>query len=134
MRRGISVSTIITAASILTGCGFADSHAPLPKFMLKNESVPQQLDAQPNVKQLARDKLESIFMAASNPQHVRVSPPRREPNGAGWTSCIKAELISATGRPLGTQTYLMTISDGLIVDRRRAGADDNCESEVYEPL
>jgi len=46
-------------------------------------------------------------------------PPRRDPNGPGWTACIKAELTSVTGRSLGTQTYFATISGGVILDRRR---------------
>jgi hypothetical protein len=39
-----------------------------------------------------------------------------------------------TGRPLGVQTYLATIESNVIIDRRRSGADDNCETETYTPL
>jgi hypothetical protein len=102
--------------------------------MLSQESQPRPPDPQPDVKQLLRDKLDSVFTAASHPRHVRVSPPRREPNGPGWTACVKAELTSVTGRSLGTQTYLATISGGVILDRRRVEADDNCGSETYEPV
>jgi hypothetical protein len=35
---------------------------------------------------------------------------------------------------LGTETYRITISGGVIEDRRRAEADDNCGSETYEPI
>jgi hypothetical protein len=38
------------------------------------------------------------------------------------------------GRSLGTQTYLATISGGVILDRRRVEADDNCGSETYEGI
>jgi hypothetical protein len=38
------------------------------------------------------------------------------------------------GKPLGTETYRVTISGGTIVDRRRADADDNCVSETYQPI
>ena len=38
------------------------------------------------------------------------------------------------GKPLGTETYRVTINDGVIVDRRRVEADDNCASESYEPI
>jgi hypothetical protein len=38
------------------------------------------------------------------------------------------------GKPLGPQTYRVTISGGAIVDRRRAEADDSCASETYEPV
>jgi hypothetical protein len=39
-----------------------------------------------------------------------------------------------TGRPLGAETYRITISGGVIIDRRRAEADDNCASENFEPI
>jgi hypothetical protein len=124
---------IAGAAAMLAGCS-ADPHAKLPDFMLAKAPEPRQPDPQPDVKQLLRDKLDSVFTAASHPRHVRVSPPRREPNGPGWTACVKAELTSVTGRSLGTQTYLATISKGLILDRRRVEADDNCASETYERI
>jgi hypothetical protein len=122
-----------SAAAALAGCA-ADPHGPLPKMMLAKEVDPRQLDPQPDVKQLLRDKLDSVFTAASHPRHVRVSPPRREPNGPGWTACIKAELTSVTGRSLGTQTYIATISGGLILDRRRVEPEDNCATETYEGI
>jgi hypothetical protein len=103
-------------------------------MMLAKEAEPRQLDPQPDVKQLLRDKLDSVFTAASHPRHVRVSPPRRQPNGPGWTACIKAEVNSVVGRSIGTQTYLATISGGVILDRRRVEADDNCASEAYERI
>jgi hypothetical protein len=135
MWRGIiSALAIAGAAAALAGCGTADSRATLPKMMLSKEAEPPRLDPEPNVKQLLRDKLDSVFTAASHPRHVRVSPPRRQPNGPGWTACIKAELTSVIGKPLGTQTYLATISGGVILDRRRVEADDNCASETYEGI
>jgi hypothetical protein len=135
MWRGIvSALAIAGAAATLAGCGAADSRAKLPDFMLAKPPEPRQADPEPDVKQLVRDKLDSVFTAASHPRHVRVSPPRREPNGPGWTACIKAELTSVTGRSLGTQTYLATISGGVILDRRRVEAEDNCGSETYEGI
>jgi hypothetical protein len=130
----VSAVVMAGAALALAGCGAADSRAKLPDFMLGKASEPRQLDPQPDVKQLVRDKLDSVFTAASHPRHVRVSPPRREPNGLGWTACVKAELTSVTGRSLGTQTYLATISGGVILDRRRVEPDDNCATETYEPI
>jgi hypothetical protein len=121
-------------AAALAGCGAADSHATLPKFMLAEQSRPRPPDPEPDVKQLVRDKLDSVFTAASHPRHVRVSPPRRQPNGPGWTACVKAEVTSVAGRSIGTQTYLATISGGIILDRRRVEPDDNCASETYEAI
>src|SRR3954447_20530361 len=120
-------------ASALAGCGGADSHAKLPDFLLAKAPEPRPFAPEPDVRQLVRDNLEQIFTAASHPRQVRVSPPRREPNGTGWTACIKAELTSVTGRSL-TQTYFATINGGVIRDRRRVEADDNCASETYEGI
>jgi hypothetical protein len=133
-RVAVLVVMMAGVAATLAGCGSADSHATLPKFMLAPERQPQQADPEPDVKQLVRDKLDSVFTAASHPRHVRVSPPRRELNGPGWTVCVKAEVTSVVGRSLGTQTYLATISGGIILDRRRVEADDNCGSETYEGI
>jgi hypothetical protein len=81
-----------------------------------------------------RERLNSVFLAASNPRQVRIAPPRRELRGAGWTVCVRAELTSVMGKPLGAETYRVTISGGEIIDRRRAEADDNCAAETYEPI
>ena len=75
-----------------------------------------------------------VFVAASQPRDVRVSPPRHEPNGPGWAACVRAELTSVMGRPLGAETYRITIGGGAIIDRRRAESDDNCASESFEPI
>ncbi len=122
------------AAVALVGCGAADSRAKLPDFMLGKASEPRLPDPQPDMKRLLRDHLESVFTTAAHPRYVRVSPPRREPNGPGWTACVKAEVDSVIGRSLGTQTYLVSISGGAIRDRRRVESDDNCASETYEGI
>ena len=73
-------------------------------------------------------------MAASRPRRVQVSAPRPDLRGPGWTACVKAETTSVTGKPLGTQTYRITISNGVVSDRRQVEADDTCMSESYEPI
>jgi hypothetical protein len=47
---------------------------------------------------------------------------------------VRAEVVSATGKPIGTQTFRISIAGGEIVDRRRAEDDDTCDSENYEPI
>ena len=47
---------------------------------------------------------------------------------------MRAEVVSATGKPIGTQTFRILITGGEIVDRRRAEDADNCDSESYEPI
>jgi hypothetical protein len=65
---------------------------------------------------------------------VRVSPPHHDLRGLGWTACVRADLNSATGRPLGAQTYRITISGGVIIDRLRVEDDNTCAMETYEPI
>ena len=135
MRRIVVYATLMAGgALVLTGCGIADSRSPVPEFMRAKATDPPPLEAAPDVRQLVHDKLDSVFVSTSNPRQVRVSIARGDPHGAGWTACVRAELTSATGVPLGTQTYRITIEGGVIIDRRRVEAEDTCESESYEPI
>lgn len=122
------------AALALGGCGLADSHAVWPEMLKVKASEPAPPEAPPDVKRLVADKLDSIFTAGSQPTHVQVSAPLHDPRGTGWTACVRAELTSVMGKPLGTQTYRVFINGGVIFDRRLAGADDNCPSENYQPI
>jgi hypothetical protein len=136
MRRVVVYMALMAGgALVLAGCGFADSRSPVPDFMRAKASDPPPPEPSPDVKQLVRKNLDSVFVASSAPHDVRVSSPRRDPRGSDWTACVKAELTSATGKPLGTQTYRVTISTGIITDRLRLEADDdNCASENFEPI
>jgi hypothetical protein len=121
-------------ALALAGCGIADSRAPVPEFMRAKANDPPPSEPPPPVDQLVRERLDSVFVASSNPQKVRVSPPRHDLRGLGWTACVRAELTSATGKPLGEETYRITISSGVIIDRRRAEPEDTCAFESYQPI
>lgn len=88
----------------------------------------------PDVRKLVREQIDFVFLAASYPRDVQVAPAHHEVRGPGWTSCVRAQLTSATGTALGMQTYIVTIAGGKIVDRRRAEADDTCASEAYSPI
>jgi hypothetical protein len=125
---------IAGGALALAGCGFADSRAPVPEFMRGKASDPPPPEPPPDVKRLVRENLDSVFVAASSPRQVRVAPPRHDVRGPGWTACVRADLTSVIGKPLGTETYRITISGGVIIERRRVEADDNCASESYEPV
>jgi hypothetical protein len=132
--RGIIHTALIAGASLmLAGCGIADSRSPLPEF-LRTKDSPALPEAPPDVKQLVREKLDSVFVAQSNPQQVQVSPPRHDLRGLGWTACVKAELTNAVGKPLGVETYRITINNGVILDRSRAEAEDTCATESYQPI
>lgn len=135
MRR-IGIHTALTAGVALTlaGCGFADIRSPVPEFMRAKAPEPPPLGAPPDVKAMLREKLDTVFMQTARPTQVRVSEPRPNLRGPGWTACVRAEVVSVIGKPLGTQTYRIEISDGVISDRRQAEADDTCLGENYEPI
>ena len=130
----VHMALIAAAALALAGCGLADVRSPVPEFMRNKAPDPPPLETPPDVKRLLSEKLDSVFTAASRPTAVRVSTPRPELRGAGWTACVKAELTSVTGKPLGTQTYRISISNGLIYDRQRVETEDTCATESYEPI
>jgi hypothetical protein len=135
MWRGfVHISALSGAALILAACGFADVRSPVPEFMRLKETEAPPPEAPPDVKRLVRDKLDFVFVNTSQPRNVRAAMPHREVRGAGWNACVRAEVVSATGKPIGTQTFRIFIVGGDIVDRRRAEDDDNCDSESYEPV
>lgn len=135
MRRiGVYIALVVGAALALAGCGFADIRAPVPEFMRAKAPEPAPLEPPPNVKRMLKEKLDSVFVAASQPSNVRVSEPRANLRGPGWTACVKAEVVSVTGKPLGTQTYRIEISDGAVADRRQIEPEDTCNNESYEPI
>lgn len=137
MRR-TAISFILMAGTALTlsACGLADSRTPLPlpDFMRTKPAEPPPAEPVPDVRRMVREKLDSVFVAQSNPQKVQVSEPRHELRGLGWTACVRAELTSATGKPLGEETYRISINGGVIIDRQRASPEDTCANESYQPI
>jgi hypothetical protein len=135
MRRIIARLMLMAGAALaLSACGFADMRAPLPEIFRAKAPDPAPPEPPPDIKRLMRENMEQVFASGSQPAQVRVSTPRREPVGMNWTACVRADLNSVMGKPLGTQTYRLTISNSAIVDRRRVEDDDNCSSETYEPI
>ncbi|MCA6124132.1 hypothetical protein J6500_19865 [Bradyrhizobium sp. WSM 1704] len=131
----LSIAALLAATALmLGGCGLADSHAVWPEALKVKASEPAPLESPPDVKKLVGTKLDSVFTAGSQPTHVRVSAPLHDPRGTGWTACVRAELTSVIGKPLGTQTYRVFINDSVILDRRLVGEDDNCLTETYTPI
>lgn len=134
MLRIVAQTALLAAGLALAACGFADSRAPVPEFMRIKEADPPLPEPPPDVRKVVREQLDVVFVAASSPRDVQVAPPHHEVRGSGWTACVRAQLISATGTPLGLQTYVVTINGGTVTDRRRAEADDICGTEAYEPI
>lgn len=119
---------------VLAACGFADMRSPLPEMFRAKAPEPAPPEPPPDVKRLMRENIEQVFTSGSQPVRVRVSTPRREPAGLNWTVCVRADLNSVMGKPLGTQTYRLIVNAGTVLDRRRVEDDDNCASETYEPI
>jgi hypothetical protein len=134
LRFVVHMALMAGGALALAGCGIADSRSPVPEFMRAKAGDPPPPEPIPDVKQLVREKLDSVFVTQSYPQQVRVSPPRHDLRGLGWTACVRAELTNAVGKPLGEETYRITISGGVIIDRLRAEPEDTCASESYQPI
>ena len=130
----IHIALVAGAALMLAGCGFADIRSPVPEFMRAKAPEPAPPEAPPDIKTMLREKLDAVFTPASRPTQVRVSEPRHNLRGPGWTACVRAELTSVIGKPLGTQTYRITIADGVISDRRQVEPEDTCTTESYEPI
>jgi hypothetical protein len=134
MGRITSPVALAICALTLAACGLADSRSPVPEFMRAKPADPPPLEAAPDARKMVRDKLDAVFTAQSNPQNVQVSQARPELRGRGWTACVKAELTSATGKPLGEETYLISINSGVVFDRHRALPEDGCDTQAYQPL
>ena len=130
----VHMALIAGGALLLAGCGFTDVRSPVPEFMRAKAPEPPPLEPPPDVKRLLSEKLDSVFVATSHPTGVQVSAPRPELRGTGWTACVRADVVSVTGKPLGAQTYRISIANGAIYDRQRVEGDDTCTSESYEPI
>src|SRR5438128_12250156 len=130
----VHIALMAGAALMLAGCGFADIRSPVPEFMRAKAPEPAPLEAPPDVKLMLKEKPDSVFTSSSRPTNMRVSEPRPNLRGPGWTACVKAEIVSVTGKPLGTQTYRVEISGGVIADRQKVEAEDTCNAENYEPV
>lgn len=130
----VHIALMTAGALLLAGCGFTDARSPVPEFMRLKEPEPPPLEPPPDVRRIVGEKLDSVFLAASQPTRVQVSTPRHDLRGLGWTACVRADLTSVTGKPLGTQTYRIIIVGNVVSDRRHAEPEDNCPTEGYEPI
>jgi hypothetical protein len=135
MRRiAVHIALMGGVALALAGCGFADIRAPVPEFLRAKAPETQPPEPPPDLKAMLKTKLDSVFTSTSQPSQVQVSEPRPNLRGPGWTACVRAEVVSVMGKPLGTQTYRIMISDGVISDRRQVEGEDTCLFETYEPV
>ena len=136
MLRVISLLSLLGAATIfLGGCGYSDANATFVPESLRYKAPEPQIDKIPNVKAILRERGAEVFSSRAPPKNIRVSVPRRNPSGPGWTACVRADIAGITGRPIGTRTYLMTIDgNNKVGDRRLVDGASPCEAETYEPV
>src|SRR5260370_7021496 len=100
MRRIIVHAALMAGGLLLAGCGIADSHSPVPEFMRVKVSEPPPPEPPPDVRQLVHERLDSLFVSTSNPRQVRISSPRREIHGSGWTPSVNLQLPPPMAKPL----------------------------------
>jgi hypothetical protein len=131
-RRFFQIAFIGAALPMLTACGLADSHASWPELLRVKGNERPPAEEVPDVKRLVRENLSSVFVPSSNPHAVQVSPPIHSARGLGWIACVRAELTNTLGKPIGTQTYQITIESGVIIDRRQIDNADGCVPASYE--
>ena len=125
----------ITGLGAMLGSCAVDAYSPLPlpSFMRQKAREAPPPDEPPAVALIVREQLDSIFAPGSLPQNTQVSSPHRNPRALNWIACLKADVRLANGR-IDNRTYLITIEEDKIVDRRLSGDEDNCQSEHFEPI
>jgi hypothetical protein len=125
----------IAGLSAMLGSCAVDAYSPLPvpSFMRQQAREAPPPDEPPAVAVIVREQLDSIFAPGSLPHNTQVSPPHRNPRALNWIACLKVDVRLANGR-IDNRTYLITIEEGKIVDRRMSDDEDNCPSEHFEPI
>jgi hypothetical protein len=119
--------------AMFAGCGSIDPGATyFPASMRDQALKPADADAAPDVRTLLQTKLDAFFLPAATPTDISFSRPK--PSFAEWTTCIKASVNGATGRPIGMQTYLVNIDHGQVSRREHVDGSHWCVTERYEPL
>jgi hypothetical protein len=104
----------------------------MPEF-LKQPAPKVGVEQPPDVASIVRSDITTIFTAGSNPINVAFSFPIPAQYG-GWTTCIRASVTGATGRPMGLQTFLINIDQGRVERRERVDEHHWCDRESFQPL
>jgi hypothetical protein len=123
---------LIACAMALSGCGFADQFASfMPKGFREPTPEPPAPEVEPDVKELIRANADTLFTA--RPGALAVAPPKRI-TGRGFSVCVKAVVAGPMSSQPQPITLVVIIERGKLADRRRATAQDGCESERYERI
>jgi hypothetical protein len=117
---------------ILCGCAVDANNSFMPDF-LKQRAAKAEVEQPPDVASIVRGNMTAVFVEASSPTDISFSFPVRAKYG-GWTTCLRASVNGATGRPMGVQTYLVNIDQGRVERRERVDDKHWCAKEIYQPL
>jgi hypothetical protein len=119
--------------SMVAGCGRVDSGATyFPEFIRDRAPKPDAAEPAPDVRALLQTNLSAVFLPSTAPTNISFSPPK--PSFAEWTTCVRASVNGATGRPIGLQTYLVNIDHGQVSRRERVDDGHWCAAEHFDPL
>jgi len=129
------ISFVVLGLAIpLCGCGAVDSQVTyVPAFFRQAAPTPVEIEQPPDVHLIVRNNITAIFVATASPSNISVSLPIPAKYG-GWTTCVKATTTGATGRSLGTQTYLVNIEHDQISLREHVDDSHWCAKETYQVL
>jgi hypothetical protein len=133
MRGASSYCAAFGILTTLAGCGSVDSGATyFPEVMRVKAPPPAAPDPAPDVRALLQNNLSAVFLPQAAPTNISFSRPK--PSFAEWTTCVKASVNGATGRPIGSQTYLVNIDHGQVSRRERVDQGHWCATEHYDPF
>jgi hypothetical protein len=121
------------AVVTLCGCGAVDSNVTYLPETFRQSGPKTEIEELPDVHLIVRNNIFAVFTTASSPTNISVSSPIPARHG-GWNACIRASVHGATGRSIGTQTYLMNIENKQIGRRERVDDNHWCAKEAYESL
>ena len=129
----MKLTAILPVGAALTlGACAVDSQMRYVSYLpdsLKQASPAVAVEAPPDVLAILRGNVNAVFASTSAPTNIQYTLP--VPAKHGWETCVKANVMGATGKPLGERTYLVNIEHNQIADRRDS---DRCANETYRPL
>jgi hypothetical protein len=120
-------------ALILGGCGAVDSNVTYLPERFRQPAPKTEIEQPPDAPSIVRNNISGVFVTASSPTDISVSFPMPAKYG-GWNVCVRASVHGATGRSLGTQTYLINIEHNQIGEREHVDDSHWCAKEVYQSL
>jgi hypothetical protein len=123
--------------TVLLGCGAvlsACSYVLGPSDPRPPDPTPQEF---PAVHKIIANSPDTIFDATANVKNLMISTGIRRfdsPQSSEYGACVRASMSNRTGKDMGLVTYVVTVANNRISDRRRAQPADECDKEKYEPL